>query len=134
MISTILFCLFLIQGMIHLQGIIVATNKLQTEQWNVHSVFVDKYITGANKKAICFVLYFIATAIFFGAAFSVESIFTSTDIWVNLIMIALAVSYVGIELFPNAIAVYVNNYLALAINVIIAVIYFYTYAGLAQYP
>ena len=132
--QTLLFALLIIQASFHLQGIFASTNKMETEKWNTDSIFIDKFFEGHNKRKSCFILYSISTLLFFSLAFNIENLFVPGSIWLSMMITTLSSSLIAIQVFPNAIGVYINRYFAIALNVIIAVLYFYVYSSLQVTP
>lgn len=129
MLNNSLFFLLIIQSVIHLQGVMVGTNALQTDKWNTDSDFIDRFFSGKNKKLICFALYAISMLLFFSAAFSYDVIFVPGTIWLNVMVSAVSISFIALEVFPNAVGVLINRRYAIALNIMIALLYFYMLGG-----
>jgi len=132
--QTLLFALLIIQATIHLQGVFASTNKMETEKWNTNSVFIDQFFSGQHKRISCFILYGISTLLFFSLAFNNEYLFELNSIWLSMMITTLSTSLIAIQVFPRAIGIYINQYFAIALNILIAILYFYIYSGFSVSP
>lgn len=133
MIYHSLFYLFMLQGGIHLLGIAAIGKTNQENRWDTDSRFVLKIIGAKNQHKFAISLYLLISLLFFCSAFSYEGIYINATIWLDLLVVSVSISFISLDIFPNAIKYAAPRKFAIGLNFLIIFLYLYFSSALQGY-
>lgn len=123
----------MLQGGIHLLGIAAIGKTIQENRWDTDSRFILKIIGAKNQRTFAIGLYLLVSLMFFCSAFSYEGIYINAAIWFDLLVVAVSISFITLDIFPDAIRDAAPKKFAIGLNFLIIFLYLYFSSALQGY-
>jgi len=119
MSNLVVFIVLLVHGIGHLQGVVVALGLKDFGKWHSRSRLLEKWLSPASQRTVCFTLFMITAIIALVFALCFQGLVLTNISWKLPGFLTATLSFISMALYPKAFAMFFNHIGAVSVNLII---------------